>query len=281
MRDRRTGRRQWTFPTDCVDTMGRHLRCWSPATAPTLVVANGDYLERSGNRPGSETTFFVLAARTGRQVGSFTVGGSRVPVQRHGDRRAMPSCTARARRSWRGDLITGVIRWTRPFADAAPFGTGVPGVFVRAVIGEDTMLLVDVQASAGRRTVALDGRSGAVRWERPGASVAIASPMVTVLQPHADEVIAVATRTGAPCSAQLDRPSGRGKVRGALLRAERRTTRGRCGAATSGDVTRPGYAGGDRTIGWPVPRDRQVAVVASGFMNDQRWPSGSIALYSR
>ena len=192
-RDRRTGRRQWTFPATPSTSWDKTFDVVA-ANRTHVVVASGNYLSRSGNRPGSATTFFVLAARSGRQEASFTAAD---PSFQFSDMLIADDALVYGEGTMvvARDLITGAVRWTQPFADATVNLAGVPGVLVRAVIGADTMLLVDVQAGAGR-TVALDGRSGAVLWEHPGASVAIASPTVTLLQPRADEVIAVATPTG-------------------------------------------------------------------------------------
>ena len=60
------------------------------------------------------------------------------------------------------------------------------------------MILVQLQQPETRRVVALDARTGTIRWEHPDASVGVAGATVTVLQPHDGGIVAVSTQTGTP-----------------------------------------------------------------------------------
>lgn len=193
--DRETGRREWTFPSSSTPS-GRPFDVVA-ADRTRVVVANGGYLTRfgdgNGDRPGSSTTFSVLAARSGEVRSSFVAADPTYSFSDmvlaagalvHGEGRSL---VAR-------DLATGETRWTHPFDDVPASASGLAGVYLRAT---DDPGVVLAEIPGAERVVALDARTGSVRWEASPATVRAGGPRVTVLgEAGTHRLVGVDTQTG-------------------------------------------------------------------------------------
>lgn len=193
--DRGTGRRKWTFP-------GTPSPQWSAtvsvvaADETRVVVANGNSQLRINYRPAGATTFYVLDARSGAQLATFTAAD---PTLLFSDMVLLPRglVYGEGQALVARDLTTGETQWTRTFEGAGL--PGAPGVYARTTQGPN-VVLVEIEGSDSRRVVAVDGRTGTTKWESSPARVRSGGPRISFLdlRPNSESrlLVAVDTRTG-------------------------------------------------------------------------------------
>ncbi len=159
-----------------------------------MVVGNGNYLARSGDRPGSSTTFFVIDARTGEQTASFTAADpsfSFSDMVLADDALVYAEGAALVAR----DITSGDTRWTHAFDDTV--GTpGAPGIYARTTNGQK-QVLAEIHGSDSSRVAALNIRTGATSWEASSGYVRSGGERYTVLgRPSSQRLVGIDTQTG-------------------------------------------------------------------------------------
>ena len=191
--DRRSGRQRWTFPASSSPEWTSTFDVVA-ADRAHVVVGNGNYLLRTGDRPGSSTTFFVIDARTGAQTASFTADDPSFSfsdmVLADGALVYSEGTSLVAR-----DVTSGDTRWTHAFDDVV--GTpGAAGVYARTTSGQK-QVLAEIHRSGSTSVVALNIGTGATSWEVTQGYVRSGGPRYTVLgRPSSQRLVGVDTQTG-------------------------------------------------------------------------------------
>jgi outer membrane protein assembly factor BamB len=189
--DRGSGRQRWTFPASASPQWTATFDV--AADNAHVVVGNGNYLARSGDRPGSSTTFFVIDARTGEQTASFTATD---PSYSFSDMVLADGALVYAEGASlvARDIASGNTRWTHAFADAVR-SPGAPGVYARTTNGQKRVL-AEIHGSESSRVAALDIRTGDASWEASPGFVRSGGERYTVLGRPDQRLVGIDTQTG-------------------------------------------------------------------------------------